>query len=55
MKITIWIRPGKDGHGATERIDYKLESYDTPRVQNFGFRLIKAMQGENAGMKGSPC
>ena len=44
MKITVWIRPGERG-GITERIDYKVESKDTPRIQNFGFRLIKAMQG----------
>ena len=45
MKITVWIRPNKDGK-PTERVDYKLESKDTPRIQNFGFRLIRAMTGE---------
>jgi hypothetical protein len=45
MKITVWIRPDKAGK-PTERVDYKLESADTPRIQNFGFRLIRAMTGE---------
>ncbi len=45
MKIMIWIRPDKDGK-PTERVDYKLENKDTPRIQNFGFRLIRAMTGE---------
>ena len=45
MKITVWIRPGKGGV-PTERVDYKLENADTPRIQNFGFRLIRAMTGE---------
>jgi hypothetical protein len=46
MKITVWIRPNKNGE-PTEKVDYKLESRDTPRIQNFGFRLIKAMTGED--------
>jgi hypothetical protein len=45
MKIIVWIRPDKDGK-PTERVDYKLENQDTPRIQNFGFRLIRAMTGE---------
>jgi hypothetical protein len=45
MKITVWIRPNKDG-APTGRVDYKLENADTPRIQNFGFRLIRAMTGE---------
>lgn len=45
MKIIVWVRPNKDGK-VTERVDYKLESSDTPRIQNFGFRLIRAMTGE---------
>lgn len=45
MKITVWIRPDKDGK-PKERVDYKLENLDTPRIQNFGFRLIRAMTGE---------
>lgn len=45
MKITVWVRPNKDGK-VSERVDYKLESSDTPRIQNFGFRLIRAMTGE---------
>lgn len=45
MKITVWIRPNEKGE-PTERVNYKLESADTPRIQNFGFRLIRAMTGE---------
>lgn len=45
MKITVWIRPDNDGK-PKERVDYKLENLDTPRIQNFGFRLIRAMTGE---------
>lgn len=48
MKITVWIRPDKDGK-PKERVDYKLENLDTPRIQNFGFRLIRAMTGEEIG------
>jgi hypothetical protein len=46
MKITVWIRPDKNGK-PTERVDYKLENADTPRIQNFGFRLIRALTGED--------
>lgn len=46
MKIIVWIRPNANGE-PTERVDYKLENKDTPRIQNFGFRLIKAMTGED--------
>lgn len=46
MKITVWIRPNKNGE-PTEKVDYKLESRDTPVIQNFGFRLIRAMTGED--------
>lgn len=46
MKITVWIRPNKNGE-PTEEVDYKLESRDTPVIQNFGFRLIRAMTGED--------
>ena len=46
MKIIVWIRPNKDG-APTERVDYKLENKDTPRIQNFGFRLIRTMTGED--------
>lgn len=48
MKIIVWIRPNKDGK-PTEKVDYKLESRDTPVIQNFGFRLIRAMTGEDLG------
>lgn len=48
MKITVWIRPNKNGE-PTEKADYKLESRDTPVIQNFGFRLIRAMTGEDLG------
>lgn len=44
MKITVWIRPDADGT-ATMRVDAKYEDRDTPRIQNFGRRLMKAMAG----------
>lgn len=44
MKITVWIRPDAEGN-ATMRIDAKYEGRDTPRIQNFGRRLVKAMEG----------
>lgn len=44
MKITVWIRPDADGN-ATMRVDAKYEDRDTPRIQNFGRRLVKAMEG----------
>ena len=46
MKIIVWIRPNMNGE-PTEKVDYKLESRDTPVIQNFGFRLIRAMTGED--------
>lgn len=44
MKITVWIRPDAYGN-ATMRIDAKYEDRDTPRIQNFGNRLVKAKEG----------
>lgn len=44
MKITIWIRPAEAGKAATLRTDVKLESYDTPVIQNFGNRLVAAVK-----------
>lgn len=45
MKITVWLRPNAEDKPRA-RVDYKLESKDTPRIQNFGFRRIRAMTGE---------
>lgn len=47
MKITVWIRPDADGN-ATMRLDAKYEDRDTQRIQNFGRRLVKAMEGTGA-------
>ena len=44
MKITIWIRPANSGRDMTLRTDAKLESKDTPVIQNFGNRLIAAVK-----------
>lgn len=44
MKITIWIRPAKSGRDMTLRTDAKLETHDTPVIQNFGNRLIAAVK-----------
>ena len=44
MKITVWIRPDATGT-PTLRLDAKYEDRDTPRIQNFGNRLVKAMEG----------
>lgn len=41
MKITVWIRHDAEGN-ATMRVDAKYEDRDTPRIQNFGRRLMKA-------------
>ena len=43
MKITIWIRPAESGRAARLRTDVKLESLDTPVIQNFGNRLVAAI------------
>lgn len=43
MKVTVWIRTGAAGE-ATLRTDYKYESNDSPMVQNFGRKLIKAIE-----------
>lgn len=44
MKITVWIRPDRQGV-ATLRLDTKLESLDTPMIQRFGFKLAAAIEG----------
>ena len=44
MKITVWIRPDRQGV-ATLRTDAKLESLDTPMIQRYGFKLIAAIEG----------
>lgn len=43
MKITIWIRPNAKDE-PTLRLDAKNESRDTPLVQRFGNKLIKAIE-----------
>ena len=45
MKITIWIRPDASGGRCPMlRTDVKYESRDTPVIQNFGTRLVKAIE-----------
>lgn len=51
MKITIWIRPGVDRIPVC-RTDYKFESLDTPRIQNYGRRLLRAIEGDGEDEKG---
>lgn len=43
MKITIWIRGDAKG-GRTMRVEAKYENLDDPRIQNFGNKLVKALQ-----------
>lgn len=50
MKITIWIRPG-EGRVPVCRTDYKFESLDTPRIQNYGRRLLRAIEGDEDNEK----
>lgn len=48
MKITIWIRPDQRGNidrDITLRVDYKLESLDTPTIQRYGRKLMDAIEG----------
>lgn len=45
MKITIVIRPDKEGREATMRVDSKWESKDTPLIQRYGAKLMKALEG----------
>ena len=45
MKITVWIRPANEGRNITLRTDTKLESLDTPVIQNFGRKLEAAIKG----------
>ena len=45
MKITIWIRPANEGRDMTLRLDTKLESYDTPVIQRYGFKLAAVIEG----------
>lgn len=44
MKITIWILGDAKG-GRTMRVEAKYENLDDPRIQNFGNKLMKALQG----------
>jgi len=44
MKISIWIRPGRDGK-PTQRTDYKYESADSPGIQRYGRNLLDALEG----------
>ena len=48
MKITVWIRPDQRGNidrDITLRVDYKLESLDTPTIQRYGRKLMDAIEG----------
>ena len=48
MKLTIWIRPDQrdpTGRTITLRTDAKYESLDTPMVQNYGRKLMNAIEG----------
>lgn len=45
MKITIWIRPAREGRDITLRLDTKYESRDTPMIQRYGRRLADAIEG----------
>ena len=43
MKITIWIRPDRNGT-PTLRLDTKWESLDTPVIQRYGMKLADAIE-----------
>ena len=48
MKLTVWIRADQrdpTGHTITLRTDAKYESLDTPMVQNYGCKLMNAIEG----------
>lgn len=45
MKITVWIRPSKNGKDMTLRLDTKYESLDTPAIQRYGRKLANAIEG----------
>lgn len=45
MKITIWIRPSKNGKDMTLRLDTKYESLDTPTICRYGRKLADAIEG----------
>ena len=45
MKITIWIRPSKNGKDITLRLDTKYEDRDTPVIQRYGRKLADAIEG----------
>ena len=48
MKLTVWIRPDQrdpTGRTITLRTDAKYESLDTPMVQNYGRKLMNAIEG----------
>ena len=45
MKITIWIRPSKNGKDITLRLDTKYESLDTPTISRYGRKLANAIEG----------
>lgn len=44
MKITVWIRPAREGREITLRLDTKYESLDTPIIQHFGRELANAIE-----------
>lgn len=48
MKLTVWIRADQrdpTGRTITLRTDAKYESLDTPMVQNYGRKLMNAIEG----------
>lgn len=51
MKITVWLRTEPATGKRTIRTDTKYESYDDPALQNFGRKLVKAIEsgGEKEG------
>ena len=48
MKLTVWIRADQrdpTGRTITLRTAAKYESLDTPMVQNYGRKLMNAIEG----------
>lgn len=45
VKITIWIRPDREGRDITLRLDTKYEDRDTPVIQRYGRKLANAIEG----------
>lgn len=51
MKITVWLRRDPNSRARTLRTDVKYESFDDPALQNFGRKLVNAIESGGEPME----